>query len=31
MLRIRLQKAVDQLFGPDQAKVALATVIVFAD
>ena len=29
MLRIRLQKAVDQLFGKDQAKVALATVIVF--
>ena len=31
MLRARLQKAVDQVLGKDQAKVALASVIVFND
>jgi hypothetical protein len=29
MLRLRLQKAVDTVLGKDQAKVALASVIVF--
>jgi hypothetical protein len=29
MIRLRLQKAVDTLLGKDQAKVALASVIVF--
>ena len=29
MIRLRLQKAVDTVLGKDQAKVALASVIVF--
>ncbi|HEV7689330.1 MAG TPA: hypothetical protein VGO52_00835 [Hyphomonadaceae bacterium] len=29
MIRVRLQKAVDTVLGKDQAKVALASVIVF--
>jgi hypothetical protein len=29
MLKLRLQKAVDTVLGKDQAKVALASVIVF--
>ena len=31
MLRVRLQKAVDQVLGKDAVKVALASVIVFQD
>ena len=31
MLRVRLQKAVDQVMGKDAVKVALASVIVFQD